>query len=441
MKRTCALIAVFLAVINLAVIIATWYASSGSLTAEPWATGAPAIAWGRLAGLLLHAALLVQLLLIGRIACIEQSFGFDGLNRLHRWLGYSLIALLILHPALLSIGYAPLREQSTTQTFVGIVTGFDDVMPALIGTILLFGVIAVSVPWVRRRLRYETWHAAHLVTYLAIWLAFEHQVEIGGDFVNRSFVSYWYALTGAAVGIFFLYRFLRPFALWYRHRFVVDYIIRESPGVWSVHITGRSLSSFRFEPGQYANLYLRARGLWSGHPFSFSREYDGNSVRFSIKELGDATSLITKLKPGTPVIIDGPLGVFTPNRARTDQFLLIGGGIGITPLRAIAGALARRRADVVVLYGVRTAEHAALLGELRSLAIPTHLFVSQGGPSVGPEVRVGHIDAAAIRELVPDVRSRDVYLCGPAPMMDALTAAVRSLGVPSGQIHAERFGY
>lgn len=432
---------VILIAANLLVVCGFWGSSSGSMLTDSWSDGGPAIALGRLTGLLLQLTLLIQLILIGRVTFIERALGFDRLNWLHRRIGYSLAALLVLHPLLLTWGYSLVNEQTAPSAFIGLVIGFDEVLQAVLGFILLIGVIAASVPWVRRKLRYESWHFIHLATYVAMWLSFSHQVESGGDFANRSLYVYWYALNGGVIGVYFLYRFLRPFASWYRHRFVVSRIVQESPDVWSVYITGRNMAAFRFEPGQFATLHLLTRGLWAGHPFSFSQEYDGVTLRFSIKALGDGTSLIAKLRPGVRVLIDGPLGTFVPRKARTDKFLLIGGGIGITPLRAIAGALAPRGADIVVLYGARTKEHVALLNELTQKVGSTHLFLSGETGALPPGAVRGTIDTAAIRQLVPDVKQRDVYVCGPVPMMDALIRSLHDLGVPSEQIHSERFAF
>ena len=274
-----------------------------------------------------------------------------------------------------------------------------------------------------------------------MWMAFSHQTESGGDFSNQALYTYWYLINGAVVGLYFAYRFLRPFVLWYRHGFVVDRVVQETPDAWSVYITGRNLQKFRYEPGQFVNLHLLAEGLWAGHPFSFSQEYSGSTLRFTIKSLGDGTGLIAHLKRGVHVLIDGPLGAFTPARAHTGRYLLVAGGIGITPIRAMAGALAVKHADVVVLYAARTSAHTALLNEITALVPRTHLFLSQAEGNMPEGARSGQINADAIRSLVPDVSSRDVFVCGPTPMMDAVTRELVSVGVPRKRIYSERFGY
>jgi predicted ferric reductase len=440
MKCTAHIVIAFL-FLNLICIGGFWYDGSGALVTMPWNEGGPGIALGRIAGLLLQYALLIQLVLIGRIGWIERAFGHDGLNRIHRLLGYSLLALLVLHPLLLSVGYGALNGQATTSAFIGLTIGFDDVLNAVIGVLLLVAVIALSVPWVRRRLKYERWYVVHLLTYIAVVLSWGHQLESGGDFGNQAFAAYWMLFNGTVFGAFILWRFVRPLWLWWRHRFVVDRVVQESPDAWSVYLRGKNLQSFRFRAGQFMNVSFLQRELLWFHPFSFSHEYDGHTIRFTIKALGDGTTAVSALKQGTVALLDGPLGVFTPARARTGKYLLIAGGIGVTPIRAILGELAAIGADVEVVYAVRSLEHGALLDELRQLSDRVHLVVSDLKAVLPPGAVAGRINAAGLTRLVPDVAQRDVFVCGPEPMMDAVTAVLRSLGVPDRRIISERFGY
>jgi len=143
-----------------------------------------------------------------------------------------------------------------------------------------------------------------------------------------------------------------------------------------------------------------------------------------MKNCGDFTARIGEIKPGTSVIIDGPLGVFVKRRARTNKFLYIAGGIGITPIRALI-----KKEDAVLLYSARTADDLVFKKDFDALIARRHYFTSE------------RITKEKIAELVPDVRDRDAYLCGPPPMMDAMIAILRSLGVPSSQIHFEKFSY
>jgi ferredoxin-NADP reductase len=120
--------------------------------------------------------------------------------------------------------------------------------------------------------------------------------------------------------------------------------------------------------------------------------------------------------------------------------LLVAGGIGITPLRALLEALPAKRGDLTLIYRVRDASQVVFREELETLArsrgAQVHYLI---GPRDGPTGDL--LDAASLERLVPDVRDRDVYLCGPVPMMQRVEEALDRLGLSSSQIHAERFAY
>ena len=67
------------------------------------------------------------------------------------------------------------------------------------------------------------------------------------------------------------------------------------------------------------------------------------------------------------MLIDGPYGVFTQDRCRSAKALLIAAGIGITPIRSLAEAMARSGMDVTVLYGNRTRGEIVFFDELEAL--------------------------------------------------------------------------
>jgi ferredoxin-NADP reductase len=117
--------------------------------------------------------------------------------------------------------------------------------------------------------------------------------------------------------------------------------------------------------------------------------------------------------------------------------LLIAGGVGITPIRALLEELS---GHIVVLYRVNSNADAVLLAELTALAhrrgAVIHLLTgppsAQGphGPLLGP-----HNLAA----LVPDLLTRDVFVCGPPGMTRVVLDGLRRLGMPGDRVHAERF--
>src|SRR3989338_5930673 len=170
------LYAIFLG--NLFVIVFIWWSNSGALLL-PYSRSSLFIALGRLFGLFGEYLLLVQLVLIGRIRPIERLYGFDKQNILHRSLGYSLALFLLVHPLLLTIGYSGANELSLTSQFLDFLFHWQDVSRALVGLLLMIGLIFVSLPIIRKRIRYDRWHFVHLLMYAAVALIFIHQTKSG----------------------------------------------------------------------------------------------------------------------------------------------------------------------------------------------------------------------------------------------------------------------
>jgi ferredoxin-NADP reductase len=157
-------------------------------------------------------------------------------------------------------------------------------------------------------------------------------------------------------------------------------------------------------------------------------------MRITVKDLGDHSAALARLRPGTRVAIEGPYGAFTADARRGDRVLLAGAGVGITPVRALLEELPRD-ADVVVLLRGSGREDLVLRDEIASLV------ATRGGrlhELVGPRERV-RLDARALAVLAPGLADRDVYVCGPDGFTAAITSAAREAGVRADRIHHESF--
>lgn len=423
-------------VANILVTALFWWRGSSALFADGSLDGW-LIALGRLFGLCLQIGLLVQLILISRLPFVERAYGFDRLNRVHRTLGYVLVASVILHPVMLVVGYAMASGVSLTAQFLDFLSTWDEVASAVGGlTLLIIGGI-VSAPKIKKFMEYGTWHLGHLLMYLAVWLVFEHQFN-SEDVSAGPAYYYWYALNYSVFGILIIHRFLRPLIISLRHRFYIEKIVAESADVTSVYLTGRAMDRFSFKSGQFIHVCFRAPGFREPHPFSLSMAPDGKHLRLSIKSSGDFTSRIKDLKHGTEALLEGPFGRFTEDAAVKSKYLFIAGGIGITPIRSMVESLSERGADFKLIHGIKTPADATFLEEFLGMGVVPNYIYSENAP-VG--CRAGFVDAKSIQDLAPDYRERDIYVCGPPIMTDKIVNVLKTMAVPLSQIHFERFSY
>jgi predicted ferric reductase len=308
------------------------------------------------------------------------------------------------------------------------------VITAVAGLALLVGVVVTSAVAVRRRLRYETWHFVHLYAYLAVALAFSHQLATGTDFVARPGArAYWYALYGVTLGALLVFRLGLPLARSLLvHRLRVERVVEEAPGVVSVEIGGERLDRLRARAGQFFSWrFLTRDRWWESHPFSLSAAPDGRRLRITVKGLGDYTAALKAIPPGTRVIAEGPFGSFTAAARRRPRVALIAGGVGITPIRAL---LEDMPGDIAVVYRASREEDVILRAELDELA-------HRRGADLHYVVGAAPLSAERLLELVPDLPERDVFVCGPPAMTDAMRDSLGRTGVPRRQVSVERFAF
>ena len=422
---------------NIILIVAMWIRHGGLDQVGTLAGLATAI--GQLTALIGTFLSLIQLLLMSRAPWLDAAFGRDRLSFAHRWIGFATVWLIVGHAVFTTIGFAMSSGKSVLGEAWLLITTWDFVLMATVSLGLLIAVAVTSVRLARRSMSYETWYGVHLYAYLAIALGFAHQLVVGTDFVDDPIARiYWVALYVATIGTLLAFRFGAPVVANLRHRFQVANVVREGPGVVSIYLTGHDLDRFTARAGQYLTIRFMTPGWWRTHPYSLSAQPNGRWLRVTIKDLGDDSSQAPDLPIGTKAIVEGPYGNLTTERQTADQALLIAGGIGVTPLRAILEELAGR-IPVTLLYRARHPDDVVFKSELDVLAETPNVVVHY---QVGSRRSWGAFDPlspAALERAVPDIAEREIYLCGPSGLMSAAEESVRALGVPAGRIHQERF--
>ena len=402
------------------------------------APGGLATAVGRLTGMVGTYLLMITVLLVGRIPAVERAVGQDTLVRWHRRLGPWVIGLLVAHGLFITLGYAQGVRTGLTHELATLVTHFPGMLGAVVGLGLIVLAGVTSYRNVRKHLRPETWWTVHLYTYLAVAVAFSHQLATGAPFLGHPLArAYWISLWLLTAGVVLSYRVGLPLVRSLAHRLRVSRVEHEAPDVVSVVVRGHHLERLPVTGGQFMTFRFLTRGMWwRGHPYSISALPGGNEMRITVKAAGEHSSAVAQLEPGTPVAVEGPYGAFTQHVRETDRLLLVGAGVGATPVRAMLEDLPRH-VDVVVILRGSTARDLVLRDEIRRLvgARGGRLYEVVGSRSQNP------LDAGHLQHLVPDIAARDLFVCGPAGFMRQLIGQARSLGVPDTRIHHEDFAF
>ena len=422
---------------NAAVI--TWLWVNGGNVTKVHTSGQILTSIARITGLWSAYLALIQVVLLARLPALERVVGFDRLSRWHRWNGHVTIDLVIAHVVFSVWGYAlmdklPIPKEISTMIWGGVYPGM---ITATVGTFMMIAVVATSLVIVRRRLSYEWWYVVHLLAYAGIALAWFHQIPTGNELVlDQNAANYWRGLYIVTIVVLLVFRVLVPLAGAFRYRLRVAEVVPEGPGVVSVRITGRKLDRLRAHAGQFfVWRFLDGKRWRSAHPFSLSAAPDGRSLRITVKALGDHTARLADLRPGTRVVAEGPFGVFTERARHQEKAVLIAGGIGITPVRAL---LETMPGDVVVIYRAIAEQDVIFREELDSIAASrdaTVHYVIGDHRGDGADL----LSPVHLKELVPDIEERDVFLCGPSAMTQVLARNVRGARVPRRHIHTERF--
>ncbi len=387
---------------------------------------------------------LLQLILMSRSPWLDQIFGQDRITDAHRWVGFFAIWLLVAHAALTTVGYSLAASSSVVDQFISLLLTYPYVLWSAVSLGLFIFIAFSSVRAVRRKASYETWYAIHLYTYLAIALGFLHQLAVGVDFTTDQVASlFWIGLYVIAFGTLAVFRFGQPIAISWRHRFSVANVVQEGPGVASLYIAGRDLDQLPVRAGQWFRLrFLTSDGWFRAHPFSISAAPNGKYLRFTVKDLGDYTGKLQRMKVGTPVFVEGPHGIMTGAKRTKARVLLVAGGIGITPLRALLEELPASRGNLTLVYRASGPDEVIFKRELDELAslrgATVHYLVGRRGSREMPS---DPLDPRALRRLVPDIGDRDIYVCGPTGMMTRVLTGLRWLRIPDKQIHYERFAF
>lgn len=407
---------------------------------DPWSGTAVFTHLGMIAGVVATDLLVVQLMLAARIPLVDRGMGQDRALDLHRRITVWTMTAVAVHVIALTVVWS-LDSNGLWRAVVALWNSPD--IPWAVVSVLGFLLVALT-SWVvvRRHLPHEVWHVIHLLTYAAVAAAVPHMFTSSQLFTSGWQRTYWILLLSLAAACLVGFRIVLPVAMSLEHRLVVRSVRHLTPDLVEVTLDGRRLESLGARAGQYMTWRFLAPGLWwHEHPLSLSAAPDGTSLRITFRVAGDGTARLARdLRPGTRAYFEGPYGRFTVQARNGHGLVLVGCGVGITPVRALLENIDIDDEPAVLIARGRTHADLVHLDEIAELcrARNVRLIIL-----VGRRDRAGGWTPEGVRvrldEIAPWVRESDLYVCGPAGWTAALEAEAKDLGVRN--IHDERFSW
>jgi predicted ferric reductase len=431
--------------LSLLLVTYWWLADRGVQDLTGWTTGLTSL--GRISGLVSAVLLLAQVVLMARVPVLERAFGQDRLAHLHRLVGFTSFNLMLVHIVTITWGYAAGDLARTPATAWDLTVHYPGMLLAVGGTAALFMVVLTSIKAARRRLRYESWHLLHLYAYLGVGLALPHQLWTGQQFTDSTVKTvFWWTTWATAAAAVLCWRVGGPVWLNLRHQLRVASVVDEGSGVWSVHMIGRRLDRMPAEAGQFFSWRFLGRSGWTrANPYSLSAAPDGRSLRISVQAAGDGSATTRALKPGARALVEGPYGRLSARARTRPKVALIGAGVGLTPLRALAEGLSYAPGEAILVERFTSlplfaAEVDTLSGQrgLQVLRLPGHRRHPDSwlGDGIGQAD-----DLTALLHWIPDVADRDVFVCGPRQWTDLVRRTLRAAGHSPDRLHLETFAW
>ncbi|UQN16020.1 ferredoxin reductase family protein [Gulosibacter sp. ACHW.36C] len=433
------------------VIVAIWLGGGGAqavLGPAPDALNS----LGRLAGLVAANLMLYQVLLMARVPVFERGFGRAGITRLHRAAGFWSFWLMLLHIALLVVGYALGATVSPLSQLLEFVVAYPWMWLAGIGTLLLILVVATSIRAARRRGSYERWYLIHLLAYVGVFTAVPHMLANGVDFTSSAAAAiYWWGLWIATVAAVLVFRVAAPVVRSAQHRLRVVAVEPDGVGGVAVRMRGQHLHRLGTEAGQFFHWrFLHGREVLESHPYSLAAAPSANEFTIAVKVVGDGTARVASLPVGTRVAFEGPFGTMTGAARQGHALLMFGAGAGVAPLIALLESEPYVAGDAVLVtrdHSPASRMRSGQIGRLVTTRKVRHFTLdgprARRGASWLPTGHENWDGAAAIRALAQGIAldDADVFLCGPDPWVRALERDLARAGVARDRIHSESFAH
>jgi len=340
--------------------------------------------------------------------------------------------LLVLHPIALGL-------LSFNLGFSGLAAAWLGELEIVFGVIALVGLVGIIIWTVSAQVKYETFVLIHQLLGLMFVFGAVHAFMAGSILAANSFMYGYLLVLSVAGGLTYIVYSLLGDALHRPYKYRLSELTRYSGNVIELELSPVS-RILNFVPGQF--VYVRFRDLpeHGQHPFSISSGRRSGELKLVVREAGDFTESLKHLKVGAVVDVSGPHGGFLLQLNRQRKQLWIAGGIGVTPFLSGAASLAsapsrRGGGDIEMIYSTAEVEpyglqHLQDIEDRNDIFNVTHLHADE----------FGYVSFDTLAKNISDIEERDIYICGPPPMLQALRNEAQRLGL-DGNLRFEEFEY
>lgn len=407
---------------------------------------------GKIFGLIGFVLYAINLLLAVRRRWLERFF--QGLNRVyvaHHITGGLALVFVVFHPFFLAVRYLDLklidtfgeaaiflwlRPINSSLTYLQV----QDAVAINSGIIAFWGMVVLLVVTFFVKLPYRLWLFTHRFLGVAFAFALLHIIIINSDTTESALLK-WYLILWGVVGIgAFLYRTVFGSIFVRKSPYKIIEAVKTDT-ITRIELTPVS-KPIDYQPGQFVFI----RFLWSeqdgviseAHPFTIASSPHEDSLRLYVKALGDFTSNLDGLKKGTIAEIEGAFGRFVPARYGTAPQVWIAGGIGITPFLSMARSLHNLPQEIYLIYSVKTRSEMVEQSVLKDF-LPKQYKNFHFVPYITDEQDGKFLDINFIEKVVSGFDGKEIFLCGPPPMMQSMKSQLRDKGVKKRKIHSEEF--
>lgn len=360
---------------------------------------------------------------------LEDIFGgLDKVYKVHQKLGKWGFSILLLHPVFIMtdalVGGIPLS---------GYIALFLT-KPYLAGATALALLTVLILITLYSKLAYETWRITHRFMGLVLILIMLHMLWVQSDISRYMPLRFWVLGLTVLAMISVTYRYIFYDLLPRKLIFKVDAI---TPfGNITEIILSTQKDRLIYKPGQFVFVKFNSKDLIrQNHPFSISSFTDGRQLRLSIKNSGDFTSQLGKVKTEDEVEIYGPYGKFSVDNNTDKDLVFIAGGVGITPILSIIQSLEKLKPkkSVFTFYSVATKSDLYREGELSGASIDKYKYTQW------ISAEKGLLKVENIASEVGNLNDKQFYICGPLEMMKTLSQQLIGKGINQNDIFFEDF--